>query len=285
MELIFNEVSFKPYIENEVLLKNKFIEILDVYKQLKETFGIKSLLFPKATFSNNVSETSTFNQWLSSLENTSEKNRIFTFIKTPFGEDILEEAEQGKTSKYYYENAEIPIEQEYCIGLGICHVKERIAISIDSHNSWKQHTISFKEIIDDDFNTNDVEVYNICKSEEGLTDELSQKLLYYGELELDKTVIEPENKKIKLSGDHHGNNKLKAFAKKLLRSEYVLEVLDNIAFSPTAINLIKEKYSDGSIDIVLYWEDAGYGMKIKTTGRNYRETEAIAEIIKDEFDR
>lgn len=51
------------------------------------------------------------------------------------------------------------------------------------------------------------------------------------------------------------------------------------------MNLIKEKYSDANIDIVFYWEDAGYGMKIKTTERNYIETEAIAEIIKDEFDR
>ena len=285
MELVFNELSFKPYIGNEVLFKNKFIEMLNAYGQLKETFGITNLLFPRATFNHNVSETSTFIQWASSLTNTSEKNKVLALIRTPFSEDILEDSEQDKTNKYYYENAEIPIEQEYCIGLGICHAKERIAISLYSHNCWKPHIISFKEIIDDDFNTMDVEVYNVCKSEEELNEELSQKLLYYGTLELLETDIEPESKMIKLSGDHHGNNKLEAFAKKLLRSKYVLEVINNIDFSPKAVNLIKEKYSDGTIDIVLYWEDAGYGMKIQTTGGNYRETEAIAEILKNEFDR
>jgi hypothetical protein len=43
--------------------------------------------------------------------------------------------------------------------------------------------------------------------------------------------------------------------------------------------------SDGKIDLVLYWEDAGYGMVIQTTGKNFRETKAIAEIIKNNFDR
>lgn len=284
MELVFNELSFKPYIGNEVLFKTKFIEMLNTYGQLKETFGITNLLFPRTTFNLNVSESSTFIQWASSLTNTSEKNKILALIRTPFSEDILENSEQNKMNKYYYENLEIHIKAEYCIGLVICYAKEKIAISLHSHNCWKPHTISFKEIIDEDFKTTDVNVYNVCKSEE-LNEKLSQKLLYYSELQLKETDIEPESKKIKLSGDHHGNNKLKAFAKRILRSKYVLEVINNIDFSPKAVNLIKEIYSDGTIDIVLYWEDAGYGMKIQTTGRNYRETNEIAKILKNEFDR
>lgn len=285
MELIFNELSFKPYIGDEVLFKNKFIAMLKKYGYLKEAYGITNLLFPKATFNLNISKDLTFIQWASSLTNRSEKNKILALIRTPFSEDILEDGEQNKTSKYYYENVEIPIEREYCIGLGICHAKERISISFNSHNCWKPHIISFKEIIDDDFNTRNVEVYNVCETEQELNDDLYKKLLYYGELELIETDIEPENKKIKLSGDHHGKNKLKAFAKRLLENRYVLGVINSIDFSPNAVNLIKDKYSDGTIDIVLYWEDAGYGMKIQTTGRNYRETEAIADIIREEFDR
>lgn len=285
MELIFNELSFKPYINNKVLFKNRFIEMLKTYEQLRKTFGITNLLFPRVTFNHNVSEESTFIQWASSLKNTSEKNKILALIRTPFSEDLLQGEEQDKINRFYYENSRVPIEQEYCIGLGICHTKERIAISLHSHNCWKPHMISFKKIVNDDFDTQDVEVFNVCESGKQLNGNLSQKLLYYGNLELVETDILPKDKKIKLSGDHHGNNKLDAFAKKLLRSRYVTEVINNIDFSPKSVNLIKEKYSDGTIDVVLYWEDAGYGMKIQTTGRNYRETEAIAEIIKDEFDR
>lgn len=285
MELIFNELSFKPYIGNDEIFKNKFIEMLHAYGRLKETYGISNLLFPKETFNHKVSEDSTFIQWVSALTNISEKNKVLTFIRTPFSEDILEADEQNKTSNYYFENAEIPIEQEYCVGLGICHSKEKIAISLHSHTSWEAHIIPFKEIVDDDFNTQDVEVFNVCESGKELNAKLSDKLLYYGNVELVETTIRPEDKKIKLSGSHHGNNKLEAFAKKLFRSKYVVEVINNIDFSPQAVNLIKEKYSDGTIDIVLYREDAGYGMKIQTTGRNYRETEEIAKILKKEFDR
>lgn len=285
MELIFNELSFKPYINNKVLFKNRFIEMLKTYEQLRKTFGITNLLFPRVTFNHSVSEESTFIQWASSLKNTSEKNKILALIRTPFSEDLLQGEEQDKINRFYYENSRVSIEQEYCIGLGICHTKERIAISLHSHNCWKPHMISFKKIVNDDFDTQDVEVFNVCESGKQLNGNLSQKLLYYGNLELVETDILPKDKKIKLSGDHHGNNKLDAFAKKLLRSRYVTEVINNIDFSPKSVNLIKEKYSDGTIDVVLYWEDAGYGMKIQTTGRNYRETEAIAEIIKDEFDR
>ena len=42
---------------------------------------------------------------------------------------------------------------------------------------------------------------------------------------------------------------------------------------------------DGKIELVLYWEDKGIGIIIQTTGRNYRETEEIARLLKKEFDR
>ena len=283
MELVFNELSLQPYIENEVLFKNKFIEMLNTYGQLKEKFGITNLLFPRATLNHNVSKKSTFIQWASSLTNTSEKNKILSFIRTPFCEDILGNNEQNKTNKYYYENSEISIKEEYCIGLGICHAKERIAISLHSHNCWELHIISFKEIADDDFNTNDVEVFNVCESGKNLNEDLFHRLMYYGNLEIIESNIALENKKIKLSGNHHGNNILESFAKKIFQCKYVIEVVNNIDFSPNAVRFIKNIYANGTIDIVLHWEDAGYGMKIQTTGRNYRETEAIAEILEEKY--
>ena len=52
------------------------------------------------------------------------------------------------------------------------------------------------------------------------------------------------------------------------------------------LNFISQKApSDGKIEIVLHWEDKGIGMIIQTTGRNYNETVAIAEILKEKFDR
>jgi len=39
------------------------------------------------------------------------------------------------------------------------------------------------------------------------------------------------------------------------------------------------------IDIVLWWEDAGYSMRVKTTGRNIAETREIAKILKEKYGR
>lgn len=286
MELIFNEISFKPY-SNSIELKEKFLEMLKLYRELKDKYNLKNLLFPSETSTYEVlNEHTKFINWVQSLDRTSKDIILSVVNKRPYTEEILNDNEQDTTSKYYYENTEISIEQEYCIGLGICHSKGRIAISLNNHKCWNSHIITFKKILDNDFNTQPVNVYNICKSEQELNRELLHRLEYYNkDLQLVETNVLPKNKEVKLSGDHHGNNKLREFAQKLLQNKYVKQVINNIDFSPNCSNLIKRVYDDGTIDIVLYWEDAGYGMKIQTTGRNYRETEAIAEILKKEFDK
>lgn len=87
MELIFNELSFRPHLRNGILLKDKFLEMLHIFGELKDKFGLERLLIPKETFTYKVSAETTFIQWVSSLTNTSDKNKILSFIRTPFSED------------------------------------------------------------------------------------------------------------------------------------------------------------------------------------------------------
>ena len=47
--------------------------------------------------------------------------------------------------------------------------------------------------------------------------------------------------------------------------------------------ITKVRHSD--IDIVLWWEDNGYSMRVKTTGRNASETMEIARLLKEKFGR
>ena len=83
-------------------------------------------------------------------------------------------------------------------------------------------------------------------------------------------------KKIKLSGDHHGNNILHDFAKKLFNSPYITEVINNLPFNSFTKSFIHSVYDNGQIDIYLTKYDEGYGMTIQTTGANIIETTAIA---------
>lgn len=92
------------------------------------------------------------------------------------------------------------------------------------------------------------------------------------------------NKLINLRDDH-GKAELTAHAKLLCQHQYVEGILTSLAFKPHARNYIAKIYDDGTIDIVLHWEDEGYSMRVKTTGRNAIETREIAKILRAKFDR
>jgi hypothetical protein len=103
-------------------------------------------------------------------------------------------------------------------------------------------------------------------------------------VELVSSNQDVENKPINIRDDH-GKAELTAHAKLLCQNQYVEGVLTSLAFKPHAKNYIAKIYDDGTIDIVLRWEDEGFSMRVKTTGRNVLETREIAKILRIKFDR
>jgi len=91
-----------------------------------------------------------------------------------------------------------------------------------------------------------------------------------------------KNKEVKLRDDH-GKEVLLAFAKKIVKSEYVIKVVNSLPFNPQENNFTKKCYPNGQIELVLIETDRGLGLIIQTTGRNQSETEEIAKILEKEF--
>lgn len=284
MELVFNEISFLPFANNEVVLKEQFINMLKLYDKTKELYGYKHLIFPSTIGETKVTADKTFVQWAYAIPHQGDKNKILSvpFVR-PFANDVLEEKVK-ELHKFYYLNEEAGINEEYCIGLPTAYLKEKVAISLATHKCWVTSEIVFKEIINDDLETKDVSVNNISDEAHLAEDRIKDELMYSGKLDIQETAIDPEKKAVALRDDH-GKDKLKAFSKKVLKSKHVVSVINSLPFNPTDINLIRQIYPDGKIELVLHWESAGYGIVIQTTGRNFRETEAIAEILKKEFDK
>ena len=284
MELVFNEVSFLPHSNNEYALKEQFISMLKLYEKTKADYGYQHLVFPTNMGETKVTSEKTFTQWAYSIQNQGEKNKILSvpFVR-PFANDVLE-VKVKELNKYYYINKEAGIAEEYCIGLATAHLKQKVAISLSTANCWDTSKIVFKEIINDDLETADISVNNITYETHLLDSDIKNELMYSGKLEIQECLIAPEKKAMSLRDDH-GTDKLKAFSKRILKSKYVTSVINSLPFNPTDINLIRKKYPDGKIELVLHWESAGYGMVIQTTGKNYRETEEIAKILQKEFDR
>ncbi|MCP4350189.1 MAG: hypothetical protein GY795_32330 [Desulfobacterales bacterium] len=68
-----------------------------------------------------------------------------------------------------------------------------------------------------------------------------------------------------------------------MKSPYVISVINSIPFNSAEKQFIRKVHTTGNIEIVLTGTDKGFGMVIKTTGRNLRETELIAQIIEDKY--
>lgn len=105
-------------------------------------------------------------------------------------------------------------------------------------------------------------------------------------LDLQTSALSPYEKPISLRDDH-GKDKLMAHARILMNCPYVEGVLTSLPFSSFTKTYISKQsdFAHGLIDVVLFWEDKGYCMRVKTTGRKIRETIAIAEILSKRYGR
>lgn len=101
-------------------------------------------------------------------------------------------------------------------------------------------------------------------------------------IHLFETTLKPEQKKISIRDDH-GKDKLTEFAKKLVNSVYVIEVINSLPFNSKDTSFIKNISYDGKIELVLHKTDKGLGLVVQTTGRTKRETDKIAKILEKEY--
>jgi putative CRISPR-associated protein (TIGR02619 family) len=97
-----------------------------------------------------------------------------------------------------------------------------------------------------------------------------------------KDSTSPDRKSIHLRDDH-GRDILHRFAKQICRSHYVKEVINSLPFNPNHRDPIQKTTSDGKVNFILTWTDAGLGLCIQTTGRNKSETNSIAIYLKEKF--
>ncbi len=270
MNLAFNELSFRPFLNNEVDLLDKFKILIEI----KKKYGFKNVLFPSSLGLFQITRELKFNDWISNIDNKN-RNSILALYRSPYCESKIEN--ESDLDNYHFENNEMGFESEICIGLSSAHILEIPSISLSTHTFWENENIEFFK------NQNEnVSVFNVPTILEN--PKLNEYVENNSTINLIETNILPKDKQIHLRDDH-GKNILEDFAKRLVNSQYIIEIINSLPFNSHSIKFIRKCYSDGKIEIVLFWEDKGYGMVIQTTGRNLRETEAIAEIIKDKYSK
>ena len=98
------------------------------------------------------------------------------------------------------------------------------------------------------------------------------------------THIPAEQKNIAIHGDHHGNDIMWTFAKRLADSEYVLEVMSVEYQKSNSSPFINHIFDDGRIRVCMYWEDIHYQLLVKTTAVNFKQGEYVANLLAQQFD-
>lgn len=91
-----------------------------------------------------------------------------------------------------------------------------------------------------------------------------------------------DKKKIHLS-DHHGKDVLYTLAKRLVREDYVTEIINSIDRNSYEHNFISQ--IDGNLIYITLVKQDYFGLVIATTARNDRELRYIARIIEEKYNK
>lgn len=286
MYLVFNELSFLEYKNSHELLSN-FIAMGNLFNKAKELYGFTHLLFSENLSDLQVTQEQKFAEWLSNL-NTKDKNKIFAITyRKPFLGDYLGDKKE-ETGKYFFTSSELNIEQVYCNGLATADMMEIPCVSLLHHKIWGNNKLEIFRETEESSNPESVFVYNVATNDGLLSDDFQQFCESISKVELLHSTLSYQEKKQKIHlRDDHGKDVLEKFAHRIINNQYVEGVINSLPFNSKTSLFISDRdiHKDGRIEITLHWEDAGYGMVLKTTGRNHRETEAIANILRNEYDR
>jgi hypothetical protein len=282
VNLTFNEQSFQPFAGSAVMLHQKFMIAAAALKYVNERYGFSHILFPSDLADHRVLVDKSFYEWIHEIPHQGQKNAILALVKRPFVSDFWKE-QISELNAFYFENNTLGIEPAYCHGLATAYSAETVALSLHTHPFWEQDEIEIFKENENEGKPELVKSYNMC-----LASSFSEKLAAYFEniatVELIESPLAP-NEKAHSFREDHGMDVLIAFAKKIKNSKFVVSIINSLPFNSQTTQFIRRVYPNGNVEIVLHWEDKGYGMVIQTTGRNLRETKAIAQCLRDEYDR
>lgn len=279
MELMFNELSLEPVSANkfEAIEKAKqfaltfsagrkkgFQRIRAVYHyseiKLSQDYSIQDFLFDKT---------------LPHKDYKDLKDLLFGNINQPFIKEEDEAVEENYilSNINYHQNGS----EHDCLGLAAAYLYDVPAISLNSSNEWQNNQININ--VEVGGVTNIQQVFNVYSNNCFSIPIIAQHIENLGDLELIETELKPEDKNLHLTG-HHGKKELKNLWNKLKLSPFVIS---GLSIEWGGQNFIRKTTDKGIIEIVLPKSARQYAMQITSTGRNKRETEAIANNLRERY--
>lgn len=277
MELIFNELSSPVNCANKYEANDNMIKFAEaVNTASKHGFkNVRSNLFVNQIM---LFEDYSVHSWLVDKDASKDhKDFLFGKFVSPFiNEEDVEIEEQYIDANYYFESAEDNINRVECFGLASAHLYETLSVSFSSLPIWDRTRHSI--VISKDNQETIVDVLNVSSKESFEDEEITNHIQNTKTLELILTDTLPDNKLLNITGDHHGNKEREMLWHKIKNSPYVISMISTGGYGTD--RFIRNITKDGIVEAVI---DGKYSIRIQTTGRNYRETKAIADILEEEY--
>lgn len=283
MEVVLNELSIKP-ADNQLggnaiaidLAKTISAAVNKGYKRVRSHLSESEIL---------LADDYSYYTWLHTnsgdlmLEQTI-KPFLYGVLVTPFiDEEDAEGEKQYILSDYYFEDKENKHPKTKCTGLASAYIADTLSISFSSNNIWKKNTLHITVKTEKTVSREDV--LNVFSPQCFEQNVIKKHIEYAHELQLVESKKAPNSKKIHITS-HHGQKEIEQLWTKVKYSPFVLS---GLSIEWGGNSFIRRTYEDGVIEIVLRKTDKGYALRVQTTGRNKRETDAIAKILQKKFDK
>lgn len=194
-------------------------------------------------------------------------NFLYAFFRVPYEDGLTEQAQTSYLQHDWY------WQDTTCYGLALAVMLDSLAVSI-CDEKWDIPMVCIRR---DGEACGARNLFGVRTFEEH--SEWFEQLM---PVELAVCNLKAEEKPIKLRDDH-GKEILQDFSSRLVRSEYVCRIINSLPFHAYDRRFINRTFPDGIIYVVLPWTEQGLGIAVQTTGRNKRETDEIARILKEKY--
>lgn len=274
----FNELSIDPVCKSETEKHNRIVRFVNTIKKAKAVYGTKLVRYQTNLCDIHLDDKDSMQDYCNKNIHNPEAIAILSSQTSPqvdLNDNVIAE-------KYIKTKSTIEKDGD-CIdadGFTAAFVYNTFAIGFDSDEFWANplHKIQ----VASNGQTIDTEWPCLSKPEHVDEDTMALWVDAHSELELVKSTLLVQDKTVNLRDDH-GKDILTEHAKRLLKNDYVDGILNSLPFKSASTTYIDKINPGGTIDIVLFWTDRGLSMRVKTTGRNIQETQAIADILRRKY--
>ena len=278
-EICFNELSLTPLCTDKQEVETRIRQYVDTLEQFRLQKGIKKIRYHEHMTAIQLSEDMNLQEYCAVHRHDPISNLLLSTFTMPQVDEKDEPAlEKYCDTQVYVQKGE---EQLKAHGFNAAYCQGTYCIGFQPDSFWVDCLYPVTIMSDGESKKTEW----ACVSHP--THVGTSKFTHWEDavlqpVDLQESTLSYGKKSISLRDDH-GKDVLTEHARKLLHSPYVIGIVNSLPFNRKVSRYILQVKECGIVNIVLHWTDDGYGIAIQTTGRNIRETQAIAKILEKEY--